>query len=57
MTGEEFANKLLEKEHVAVVPGESFGENGKYHIRISYAYSMNNLSKALERIEKFIKTL
>lgn len=57
LTGEEFANKLLEKEHVAVVPGDSFGESGKYHIRISYAYSMSNLSKALERIERFIKTL
>ena len=57
MDGEKFANELLEKELVAVVPGEAFGSFGKNYVRISYAYSISDLSKALERIEKFVKTL
>jgi aminotransferase len=57
MDGETFANRLLEAEHVAVVPGSAFGESGKNHIRISYAYSMADLSKALERIKRFIDNL
>jgi aminotransferase len=55
MTGEEFATKLLDSEQVAVVPGDAFGEFGKYYIRCSYAYSMKNLIKAVEKISKFIK--
>lgn len=57
LNGENFANKLLEKQHVAVVPGSAFGESGKNHIRISYAYSMASLKKALDRIQQFIQNL
>ncbi|MBO7149874.1 MAG: aminotransferase class I/II-fold pyridoxal phosphate-dependent enzyme [Clostridia bacterium] len=57
MTGEEFATALLEQEKVAVVPGDAFGEFGKYYVRRSYAYSMKNLVEATERIAKFVKTL
>lgn len=54
LTGEEFATKLLESQQVAVVPGDAFGEFGKYYVRCSYAYSMKNLAKATERIKKFV---
>lgn len=57
MDGESFANGLLEKKHVAVVPGDAFGASGKDHIRISYAYSMSSLKKALDRIAEFISEL
>ena len=57
MTSEEFATKLFEAEKVAVVPGTAFGASGEGFIRISYAYSLDDLKKALERIEKFIVTL
>ena len=46
ITGEEFANGLLRAEKVAVVPGDAFGEGGKYHVRCSYATSMKNLDEA-----------
>lgn len=54
MTGEEFATKLLESKRVAVVPGQAFGEFGKYYVRCSYAYSMKNLVTATERIAEFV---
>lgn len=54
MTSEEFAEKLLESEKVAVVPGTAFGAGGEGFIRISYAYSLEDLKIALERIEHFI---
>ena len=57
MTSEEFATKLLEKEKVAVVPGTAFGDCGEGFLRISYAYSLENLKIALERIERFITEL
>lgn len=57
MTSEEFARRLLEQERVAVVPGIAFGECGEGFLRISYAYSIDNLKKALDKIEKFIDTL
>ena len=57
MDGEEFAERLLEEELVAVVPGEAFGSFGKNYVRISYAYSIADLTKALTRIEKFDKNL
>ena len=57
MTSEEFAKKLLEQERVAVVPGTAFGECGEGFLRISYAYSIDNLKKALSKIENFIDTL
>jgi aminotransferase len=52
--GEDFVERLLDQEHVAVIPGNAFGESGKDHIRISYAYSIEQITKALERIERFI---
>lgn len=57
MTSEEFAMKLLEEEHVAVVPGTAFGDCGEGFLRISYAYSIDNLKVALARMEKFINRL
>lgn len=57
MTSEEFAKQLLEKEKVAVVPGTAFGESGEGFLRISYAYSLEDLKAALERIENFVHTL
>lgn len=57
MTSDEFATSLLKTEKVAVVPGTAFGDCGEGFIRISYAYSMENLKVALDRIEKFLKKL
>lgn len=57
MTSDEFATRLLQQEKVAVVPGTAFGPCGEGYLRISYAYSIEDLKKALERIHKFIKSL
>ena len=57
MTSEEFATKFLEEEKVAVVPGNAFGESGEGYVRISYAYSLDNLKTAIERLKKFIEKL
>lgn len=57
MTSEEFATKLLEKEHVVVVPGTAFGDSGEGFVRISYAYSLEALKEAAKRIEKYLKSL
>jgi aminotransferase len=54
MTSEEFATRLLQEEKVAVVPGTAFGDCGEGYLRISYAYSIENLKIALERIERFV---
>ena len=54
LTSEEFATELLEKERVAVVPGTAFGECGEGFLRISYAYSIENLKIALEKIKDFV---
>ena len=54
MTSEEFCEKLLQEEHVAVVPGSAFGESGKNNIRISYAYSLKHLTEAAIRMERFL---
>ncbi len=55
MSSEEFANRLLQEEKVAVVPGTAFGDCGEGFLRISYAYSIQDLKKALDRIEEFVK--
>ena len=55
MTSEEFCNTLLQEEKVAVVPGNAFGESGEGFIRCSYAYSIDSIKEALERIERFVK--
>lgn len=54
MTSDDFATTLLMTEKIAVVPGTAFGDSGEGFLRISYAYSIDDLKKALERIEKFI---
>jgi aminotransferase len=55
MSSEEFATELLKEEKVAVVPGTAFGDCGEGFLRISYAYSIENLKIAIERIERFVK--
>ena len=57
MTSEEFANRLLKEEKVAVVPGTAFGDCGEGFLRISYAYSLENLKIALDKIKAFISRL
>lgn len=57
MTSEEFATKLLEEEKVAVVPGTAFGACGEGFLRISYAYSLENLKLAVGRLERFVEKL
>lgn len=57
MTSDEFANRLLQTKKVAVVPGTAFGRSGEGFLRISYAYSLEDLKVALERVEKFITEL
>jgi aminotransferase len=54
MTSEEFATRFLEEEKVAVVPGTAFGDSGEGYLRISYAYSLENLKLAIGRLEQFI---
>ena len=57
MTSDEFATRLLKEEKVAIVPGTAFGDCGEGYLRISYAYSIDNLKKALGRLEKFVSSL
>ena len=57
MTSDEFATRLLKEEKVAVVPGTAFGDSGEGFLRISYAYSLENLKIALERIRRFVERL
>lgn len=55
MSSEEFCEKLLEEEKVAVVPGNAFGESGEGFVRVSYAYSLKHLMTAVERITRFLE--
>lgn len=57
MTSEEFATRFLEEEKVAVVPGTAFGDCGEGYLRISYAYSLENLKVAIGRLAHFITKL
>ena len=57
MTSEEFATRLLEEEKVAVVPGTAFGDCGEGFLRISYAYSLEDLKEAIGRLGRFIDRL
>ncbi|MCR4637368.1 pyridoxal phosphate-dependent aminotransferase [Butyrivibrio fibrisolvens] len=57
LSSDDFAMQLLEKERLAVVPGTAFGDCGEGFIRISYAYSLEDLKKALERLKHFIDGL
>ena len=55
LTSEQFCEELLKDQNVAVVPGNAFGESEEGFVRISYAYSVENISNALEKIDNFIK--
>ena len=55
MTSEEFCERLLQEEKVAVVPGSAFGESGEGFIRCSYAYSIESIQEALDRIKRFVE--
>lgn len=55
LSSEEFCRRFLFDQRVAVVPGDAFGPDGEGHVRISYAYSIDALKKALERIQAFIE--
>ena len=57
MPSETFCERLLNEGKVAIVPGTAFGKGGEGYARISYAYSVKHITEAIERIEKFIKTL
>ncbi len=57
LTSEEFCEKLLFAQKVAVVPGDAFGESGEGFIRVSYSYSVNHILEAVKRIEKFLISL
>lgn len=57
MSSDEFATRLLKEEKIAVVPGTAFGDCGEGFLRISYAYSIDDLKAALERIARFIEKL
>ena len=55
LTSEEFCRRLLEEKHVAVVPGNAFGDSGEGFVRISYCYSLKHITEALRRIGEFLK--
>ena len=57
MSSEEFATRFLQEEKVAAVPGNAFGQSGEGFLRISYAYSMDNLMLAMERLDRFVNKL
>ena len=57
MASDDFCTRLLKEEKLAVVPGTAFGDCGEGYIRISYAYSLENLKAAMERLENFISRL
>ncbi len=57
MTSEEFAKRLLLEQKVAAIPGSAFGQSGEGYLRISYAYSLDNLKTAMERLKNFINSL
>lgn len=54
MTSEEFCEKLLTDQHVAVVPGNAFGASGEGFIRVSYSYSLDHIKESLKRIKMFL---
>lgn len=57
LAAEEFCNRLLKEQKVAVVPGSAFGDSGEGHVRISYSYSMSHLREATSRIRAFLSTV
>ena len=57
LTSEEFANRVLQEEKVAVIPGTAFGDSGEGFLRVSYAYSIEELKEALGRMKRFVERL
>ena len=57
LSSQQFCEQLIEKYRVAVVPGDAFGESGEGYIRVSYAYSLQHIKTALERIKLFLEEL
>ncbi len=57
LTSMDFCTRLLDSQQVAVVPGTAFGACGEGFIRCSYAYSIDNINAALDRIELFLKEI
>lgn len=57
LSSEEFCKRLLETKKVAVIPGNAFGQSGEGHVRISYAYSLKTINKALDRMQEFLNEL
>ena len=57
LTSEEFCERLLQKKHVAVVPGTAFGKGGEGFVRASYCYSPEHIIEALRRIDEFVKEI
>jgi len=57
MSSNEFAERILKEQKLAVVPGSAFGDCGEGFLRISYAYSLRDLKRAMERIEAFVKKI
>ncbi|MDD6058025.1 MAG: aminotransferase class I/II-fold pyridoxal phosphate-dependent enzyme, partial [Clostridiales bacterium] len=57
MSSEEFATQLLNSQKLAVVPGTAFGDCGEGFLRISYAYSLEQLKTAMDRLETFVAEL
>ena len=57
LSSQEFCEKLLYSKNVAVVPGDAFGESGEGFIRVSYAYSLEHLKKAIKKIGEFVSEI
>ena len=57
MSYDEFANRLHQEEKIAIVPGTAFGDSGDGYLRVSYAYSLEDLQKAISRIRRFVDRL
>lgn len=57
MTSDEFCNTLLQKKKVAIIPGNAFGESGEGFARVSYAYSLEKIKLALDKIEEFLNEI
>jgi aminotransferase len=57
LSSEQFCDRLLVEEHVAVIPGDAFGPSGAGHVRACYATSMDKIEEALERIDRFVHRL
>ncbi|MBQ5805336.1 MAG: aminotransferase class I/II-fold pyridoxal phosphate-dependent enzyme, partial [Erysipelotrichaceae bacterium] len=54
LSSEDFCEKLLEEENLALVPGNAFGDAGEGYVRISYAYSLQEIKLAIEKLEHFL---